>query len=157
MDESTAALLTSGIDLEGEIKAEVVKTASVRELRPAVLSPITARVPPRLAMPEYVQHREGATEIGKLSAEAVVQEYEAAAKDIEAMGAELIERVKQCETMTKDALAVTKEMKQTAARYREQAKRVFLQIEECSAITAEVRKTCIELKDRIAAPTTVPS
>jgi len=29
----------------------------------------------------------GATEIGKLSAEAVVREYEAAAKDIEAMGA----------------------------------------------------------------------
>jgi len=157
MDESTAALLTNGIDLEWEIKAEVVKTASVRELRAAVLSPITARVPPRLAMPEYVQHREGATEIGKLSAEAIVSEYEAAAKDIEAMGAELIERVKQCERMAQDALAVTKEMKDTAARYREHAKRVFLQIEECSLMTAEVRKTCTALKEKIAAPPTAPA
>jgi hypothetical protein len=67
-------------------------------------------------MPEYVQHHDGATEIGKLSAEAVVREYEAAAKDIEAMGAELIERVKQCEAMTREALAANQEMKETAAR-----------------------------------------
>jgi hypothetical protein len=58
------------------------------------------------------------TEVGKLSAEAIVGEYEAAAKEIEAMGAELIERVRQCETMAQDALAVTKEMKDTAARLR---------------------------------------
>jgi predicted nucleic acid-binding Zn-ribbon protein len=81
-----------------------------------------------------------------------VREYEAAAKEIEAMGAELIERVKQCEAMTRDALAVTGEMKETAARYREEAKRVFLEIEICSQVTAEVRKTCTELKERIASP-----
>jgi len=155
MVQSTAAPVFNGIDLERQIKAEVRSIVSAREAAGSS-APVAVHAP-SLAMPEYVQHRDGATEMGKLSAEAVVQEYEAAAKDIEAMGAELIERVKQCETMTKDALAVTKEMKQTAARYREQAKRVFLQIEECSAITAEVRKTCIELKDRIAAPTTVPS
>ena len=73
------------------------------------------------------------------------------------MGAELIERAKQCETMTRDALAATKEMKETAARYREQAKRIFIHIEECSLITAEVRKTCTALKERIAAPPSVPS
>jgi hypothetical protein len=105
-------------------------------------------------MPDYVEHREGATEIGKLTAEAIVREYEAAAKDIEAMGAELIERVKQCEAMTRDALAVTQEMKETALRYREEAKRIFVQIEDCSLMTAEVRKTCTELKERIAAPAT---
>ena len=99
-------------------------------------------------MPDYVEHRDGATEIGKLSAEAVVREYEAAAKDIEAMGAELVEHVKQCEAMTRDALAVIEEMKETAERYREEAKRVFLQIENYSLVTAEVRKTCTELGKR---------
>jgi len=103
-------------------------------------------------MPEYVEHHEGATEIGKLSAEAVVREYEAAAQEIESMGAELVERVKQCEAMTRGALAVTEELKDTAKRYREEAKRVFIQIEECSQISAEVRKTCIELKEKIAVP-----
>jgi len=106
---------------------------------------------PAIAMPDYVEHRDGATEIGKLSAEAVVREYEAAAKEIEAMGVELIELVKQCEATTRDALVVTEELKETAGRYREEAKRVFLQIENCSLVTAEVRKTCTELKEKIAA------
>lgn len=103
-------------------------------------------------MPEYVEHHDGATEIGKLSAEAVVREFEAAAKDIETMGAELIERVKQCEAMTRDAFLVTEELKQTAARYREEAKNIFVQIENCSLLMAEVRTTCTALRDKIAIP-----
>ena len=51
------------------------------------------------SLPNYVQHRDGATEIGKLSAEAVVQEYEAAAKAIESLGLELVEQVRLCEAM----------------------------------------------------------
>ena len=129
-------------DIEREIAAEV------RNSPPRVAAPT-------MAMPDYVEHSDGATEIGKLSAEAVVHEYEAAAKEIEAMGAELIGLVKQCEAMTRDALAVTEELKKTAGRYREEAKRVFFQIENCSLVTAEVRKTCTELKEKIAAPATI--
>src|SRR4051812_48795107 len=117
MIQSTAAPVLNGIDLERQIKAEVRNIVSAREAAIGNSGPLAVHAP-SLAMPEYVQHRDEATEMGKLSAEAIVREYEAAAKDIEAMGAELIERVKQCETMTKDALAVSKEMKQTAARYR---------------------------------------
>lgn len=106
-------------------------------------------------MPDYVEHREGATEIGKLTAEAIVREYETAAKEIEEMGGELIECAKRCEAMTRDVLAATDEMKQTAARYREEAKRIFVEIENCTAMTAEVRKTCTELKEKIVAPPTV--
>jgi len=124
-------------DIEREIAAEV------RNSPPRVGAPT-------MAMPDYVEHSDGATEIGKLSAEAVVREYEAAAKEIEAMGAELIDLVKRCEAMTRDALAATEELKETAGRYREEAKRVFLHIENCSLVTAEVRKTCTELKEKIA-------
>lgn len=106
-------------------------------------------------MPEYVEHRNGASEIGKLSAEAVVREYEAAAKEIEAMGADLVERAKQCERVTAEALAVTDELKKVAARYRTEAKRVFDHIENCSSVVAEVRKACSELRDKIAAPTAI--
>jgi hypothetical protein len=136
-------------DIEREIEAEVRNRPPVAEPRFGSIAPTVGA--PALAMPEYVEHREGATEIGKLSAEAIVREYEAAAKEIEAMGAELIERVRQCEGMTRDALAVTEELKEVADRYREEAKRVFVQIESCSLLTAEVRKTCGELKERIAA------
>jgi chromatin segregation and condensation protein Rec8/ScpA/Scc1 (kleisin family) len=151
MVQSTVGRVSSVIDLEREIEAEFRNRPPLHEPRPVDVAPPSVRAP-TLSMPDYVEHREGATEIGKLTAEAIVREYEAAAKDIEAMGAELIERVKQCEAMTRDALAVTQEMKETAMRYREEAKRVFVQIEDCSLMTAEVRKTCTELKERIATP-----
>jgi Skp family chaperone for outer membrane proteins len=67
-------------------------------------------------------------EIGTLSAESVVREYEIAVKEIDAMGAELTKRVKQCEKMSRDALAVTKEMQEAAERYRAEAKRIFLRL-----------------------------
>jgi hypothetical protein len=138
-------------DIEREIEAELRNAPPVHQSHPVnFTSPRVSA--PALSMPDYVEHHDGATEIGKLSAEAVVREYEAAAKDIEAMGAQLIERVKQCEAMISDSLTVIEDVKGTAARYREEAKRVFTQIEHCSLLTAEVRKTCVELKERIAAP-----
>jgi uncharacterized coiled-coil DUF342 family protein len=102
-----------------------------------------------MAMPDYVEHSAGATEIGKLSAEAVVREYETAAKEIEVMGTELMDLAKQCEAATRNALTVTEELKETASRYREEAKRVFQQIENCSQVTAEVRHICNELREKI--------
>jgi hypothetical protein len=138
------------IDIEREIRSEVRNRQALHDPHASVASP--AIDAPDLAMPDYVAHRDGATEIGKLSAEAVLREYEATAKEIESMGVDLIERVKQCETMTRDALAVTAELKEIAARYREEAKRAFEHIETCSLMVAEARKTCTELKDKLAVP-----
>jgi len=107
---------------------------------------------PKLAMPDYVERRHGATENDRLSTEALVREYEAAEKEIESMGGELLARVKQCEAMTRDALAVTAELKEIAARYRQEAKRVFDHIENCSLMVSEARKTAAELRDKFATP-----
>jgi hypothetical protein len=138
-------------DLEHQIAAEIRGTSAEMQKNPHPTNATPQEVDaPALAMPDYLEHREGTTEIGRLSAEGIVREYEAAAKEIETVGAELVERVKQCETVTRDALAVTTELKEIAARYREEAKRVFLEIEGCSLVTAEVRNTCAELKEKIA-------
>ena len=147
-EPTTGPFLT---DLEREIQSEVRTKPPLHG--PRVPNPPTVRSP--ATMPEYVEHRDGATEIGKLSAEAVVREYEAAAKEIEAMGADLVERAKQCEKVTAEALAVTDELKEVAARYRAEAKRLFVQIENCSAAVADVRKTCIELRDKLLAPASI--
>jgi hypothetical protein len=138
------------IDLEREIRSEVRNRQALHDPHSSVISPTV--VAPDLAMPGYVEHRDGATEIGKLSAEAVLREYEATAREIESMGAELVERVKQCETMTREALAITGELKEIAGRYREEARRSFEHIESCSSMVAEARKTCTELKDKLAVP-----
>jgi hypothetical protein len=136
-------------NIEREIQQGVRSRPALDEPRSA--SPVAPMVHAPATMPEYVEHRDGATEIGKLSAEAVVREYEAAAKEIESVGTELVERVKQCETMIREALAVTDELREVAERYRKEAKRVFDQIESCSLVVAEARKTCTELRDKIAA------
>jgi hypothetical protein len=152
MSPSKPPPIFSTMNLEREIEAEIRNRPPLREGEPNEFAPPAIRAP-ALSMPDYVEHSDGATEIGKLSAEAVVREYESAAKEIENMGAELLERVRQCETMVRDALLVTEEMKETAARYRVEAKRIFLEIEDCSQVTAEVRKTCNELIEKIAMDT----
>ena len=138
-------------NIEREVQAEVHNSHQPRQPSPVdFVTPMTAA--PDMAMPDYVEHSDGATEIGRLSAEAVVREYEAAAKDIEALGQELVENVKHCEAMNRDSLVVIEELKETAERYRKEARRVFLQIENYSLVMAEVRKNCAEMREKIAAP-----
>ena len=100
-------------------------------------------------LPDYVEHREGVSRVGALSAEAVVRDYEAAAKEIEAMGAELVSAAKKCEEMTAEVHNAIAFMRDTAASYREEAKKIFKRIEECSIFTEHVRKTCETVKLRM--------
>ena len=104
-------------------------------------------------VPEYVIHRDDVSEIGKLSAEAIVKEYEATAKEIEAMGQTVNEMVQRCEQLTASATAMLKDIKNTAQRYRKEGKRMFDEIEQCSNATDEVRKLCENFRDKLAAKT----
>lgn len=105
--------------------------------------------PASTTLPDYVEHREGVSRVGALSAEAVVRDYEAAAKEIEAMGAELIDAAKKCEAMTAEVHDAIAYMRDTAAAYREEAKKIFKRIEDCALFTQDVRKTCEEVKRRM--------
>ena len=105
-------------------------------------------------MPDYVEHQEGVSRVGALSAEAVVRDYEAAAKEIEAMGAELINAAKKCEAMTAEVHNAIAYMRDTAAAYREEAKRIFKRIEDCAMFTEDVRKTCETVKRKMTESST---
>jgi len=102
-----------------------------------------------IAMPDYVEHQAGVPRVGALSAEAVVRDYEAAAKEIEAMGAELISAARKCEVMTAEVHNAIAYMRDTAAAYREEAKTIFKRIEDCALLTADVRTACESIKRRI--------
>jgi hypothetical protein len=102
------------------------------------------------ALPDYVEPQEGVPRVGALSAEAVVRDYEAAAKEIESMGAELIDAAKKCEAMTAEVHNAIAYMRDTAAAYREEAKKIFKRIEACALFTEDVRKTCEEVKRKMA-------
>jgi hypothetical protein len=101
------------------------------------------------SLPDYVEHQNGVPRVGALSAEAVVRDYETAAKEIESMGTELIEAAKKCEAMTADVHNAIAFMRDTAAAYREEAKKIFKRIEDCALFTEDVRKTCEEVKRKM--------
>src|SRR5215475_2870476 len=92
-------------------KLEVVVTAAIpaRSLMPINGAPSVQSDP----MPDYVEHQDGVPRVAALSAEAMVRDHESAAKEIEAMGAELISSAKKCETVkrrieTSDGAATAK-------------------------------------------------
>ena len=88
------------------------------------------------------------TEVSRVgvTAEAVMRDYESAAKEIEAMGAELISAVKKWEAM----IAVgDNTVRDTAEAYRQEGKKIFERIEECAVFTEDVRKTCEGVKRRM--------
>jgi len=113
----------------------------------------TPRTPPP-PVPEYVVHRDDVSEIGKLSAEAIVKEYEETAKEIEAMGGVVREMVQRCEQLSATASAMLKDIKATATRYRKEGKRIFNEIESCSSAADEVRRMCESFRDKIATKAT---
>jgi len=145
----TRSPLLDADEIEGEIgniihstrRGPVIRTVANGSDRPLPNGP----------MPDYVEHRQGVNQVGKLSAEAVVREYDAAVKEIEALGVELAEAAKKCEAMVAGVHSMVGEIKELAANYREEGKRYFLQIEDCSLMTSEVRTVCETLKKRIAA------
>jgi hypothetical protein len=109
-----------------------------------------------IALPDYVEHTEGVTRVGALSAEAVIRDYESAAKEIEAMGAELISAAQKCEALTAQVHDAIAYMRETAAGYREEGRKIFRRIEECALFTEDVRKTCEQVKRRMEAATNAP-
>ncbi len=145
------------VDIDRDIAEEV------RRRRPHPLLQVAREAidyaPPavRAPLPDYVVHREGVDDIGKLTAEAVVKEYELAAKEVESMGTELAERLKKLEETKADTLMAIDAVKDTAARYRDEGKRIFLQIEDCALLTAEVRTTCTALAGKITGTAVVVS
>ena len=135
-------------DIERDIGA--LLQISNRGLRSTRIAPNEDHSLSKGSMPDYVEHKEGVNQVGKLSAEVIVREYDAAVKEIEALGEELTDAAKRCEETVASVHSMVKEIKELAASYREEGKRFFLQIEECSLMTSEVRTVCEGLKSKIA-------
>jgi signal transduction protein with GAF and PtsI domain len=132
--------------LEGEVRDAVQQ--SQPRVQALDFAPRTTLAP---RVPDYVSHREDVSEIGKLSAEAIVKEYEETAKEIETMGEVVKEMVQRCEALTSSASAMLADIRATAARYRKEGKRMFTEIESCSSATDEVRRLCESFRDKLAA------
>ena len=138
-----------------------------REHRPAHQNPQdlgrefhTTSAPTPLPMPDYVEHREEVSEVGKLSAQAVAAEYESAAVDIEKLAQGLIEMAAKC---NEDTEMVIKHNKMVRAKieeqvtacmaaaqlYRDEAKMAFDKIQTQSLLIDDARRTLQAMRERI--------
>jgi hypothetical protein len=108
--------------------------------------PVAAALPP---MPDYVEHQENVPPVGKLTAEALVRDYEATAKEIEIMGKELLELQKRMEAETQNIHQVIEDVKGLAKRYRDEGKAIFKRLEDAALMTQLVREKCGELTEKL--------
>ena len=117
--------------IEKSPETEAVDFSSLEEEITATPPPLPVRAAPSVnsePLTNHVEHREGVSRVGALFAEAVVRDYEATAKEIEAMGSELIYAAKRCEAMAADVHNVIAFVRDTAAAYREHGKNIFERI-----------------------------
>lgn len=90
-------------------------------------------------------------DIGRLSAEAVLAQYEAAAKSVEGMGEEIKDRIKRLEAALVEADADLKLVAEAAAAIREKGRLVYVQIEEAAGVSQKIRDACADFRKKVAA------
>ena len=134
-------------DIERAIAAELKKNPPAQEPRPTLLEP-EVDAPP-IAGSAHPLLPYNTNFVTQQSAEAIADEYEAAAQAIEAAGAELAERVKQCEALVFNTLSLNEELKAGAERLRREASRISRGIENCSQMASDVRKVWGDLKNKL--------
>jgi len=119
---------TAADDIEGEISDLLQRRAAQPVIMPAV-----------------------DTNLGRMSAEAVLAQYEAAAKAVEEMGGEIKDRIRRLEAALTEADETMKKLAEAAKGIRDQGKRVQVQIEEASAVSSDIRAACIEVMRKVGA------
>ena len=151
VQSTTNGKILESADVEHDIARALVKSPPPRDHRRIDFVPaIRAQTPP---MPPYVEHHADVDQIGKLTAEAVIAQYEGAVKALEAMGTTLIDCVNRAEKMAAGCKDAINYVHDTAQKYREEAKLIFERIEQASVVTAEVRSVCDEMRKKIEHPT----
>jgi uncharacterized coiled-coil DUF342 family protein len=88
-------------------------------------------------------------DLGRMSAEAVLTQYEAAAKAVEEMGVSVKDRVAKIASALLECDKDMKEIAETAKSIREKGEHVRAQIEEASALSNDIRNACIEFKRKV--------
>jgi hypothetical protein len=88
-------------------------------------------------------------DLGRMSAEAVLTQYEAAAKAVEEMGNDVKTMVKRLGEALIECNVDMKHVAETAAAIREKGKHSQALIEQVSALSSEIRKTCDEFKIKV--------
>ena len=88
-------------------------------------------------------------DLGRMSAEAVSAQYDAAAKAFEEMGPEVKERIAKIAGSLLELDRDLKEIAEMAAAIREKGKHVEAQIAEASALSVDIRSSAAEVRKKL--------
>ncbi len=88
-------------------------------------------------------------DLGRMSAEAVLTQYEATAKEVESMGNLVKDMVKKLGASLLECDADMKFVAETAAAIREKGKHSQALIEQVSALSTNIRAACEEFKKKV--------
>jgi hypothetical protein len=105
------------------------------------------RMPP-VVIPRNTPMRD-LDELGRMSAEAVLTQYEATARAVEEMGTEVKDKVKQLGEKLIECDTDLKHLAETAAAIREKGKHSQALIEQISALSTNVRSICEDFKKKM--------
>jgi hypothetical protein len=111
--------------------------------------PKSHQTPAPTMLPAYVEHAPETPEVGKLTAEAIVREYEETAKEVELMSTVLVDLQRRLEMEVNAIHQVREELKACAQRARDEGKAAFERIEKMSAMTSDVRKSLGEITSKL--------
>ena len=105
--------------------------------RPANLSELEQE------MNEFIGSQEDEPgDLGALSAQAVLMQYEAAAKSFEELGVEIKDRIGKLQAMLKECDSDLKLIAEGAKAIREKGKLAHAQIAEACLVSSQIRSTC---------------
>jgi hypothetical protein len=88
-------------------------------------------------------------DLGRMSGEAIMAQYEAAAKSVEAMGEDVKDRVAKLEASLVECGKDMKLIAEAATFIRDKGKLMQAQIEEAAAATNEIRNAVAEFKRKV--------
>ena len=88
--------------------------------------------------------------LGRMQAEAVTKQFEAAAKSCESMGDEVKDRIARLQDSMDQCARDMKLISDAAAAIREKGKAVRANIEQSAALSKQVREACADLKRKVA-------
>jgi uncharacterized coiled-coil DUF342 family protein len=88
-------------------------------------------------------------DIGKLSADAVLEQYNMAAQSVEAMGEEVQKRIRALEAAMKECDDDMKLLKEAADSIKEKGRHAHAEIERTSAVSKDIREIVAAIKAKL--------
>ena len=121
--------------------------------RPVSLDTLEAEVQDALKRQQIGQAVEhvGEKDVGRLSAEAVLSQYERAAKAIESMGDDMKVSIANLEAAMVEADAAMKAVTELAATIREKGKLHQVQVEQATLMAKDITDACVEFRRKVGA------